>query len=92
MMLCWKPKEEKFAELESYKKSNEQLVGKAIQISELLVTLENDREGEKLIEKYISQIKNRDLPSRLTDDEKIAHAKFIETLGDNAIWKKIKNE
>ena len=40
----------------------------------------------------ISQIQNRDLPNRLTDDEKIAHAKFIETLGDNAIWKKIKNE
>lgn len=40
----------------------------------------------------ISQIQNRDLPSRLTADEKTAHAKFIETLGDNAIWKKIKNE
>ena len=40
----------------------------------------------------ISQIQNRDLPRRLTEDEKIAHAKFIETLGDNAIWKKIKNE
>ena len=32
------------------------------------------------------------MPSRLTEDEKIAHAKFVETLGDKAIWKKTKNE
>ena len=53
-----KLKAEKLAELESYKKSNEQLVEKAKQISELLVTLENDREGEKLIDEYNSQIEN----------------------------------
>ena len=28
------------------------------------------------------------LPSRLTDDEKAAHAAFVETLGDGALWAK----
>ena len=53
-----KLKAEKLAELESYKKSNEQLVEKAIQISELLIELEDDREGEKLIDEYNSKIEN----------------------------------
>ena len=40
----------------------------------------------------ITQIQNRNLPNRLTEEEKVAHAKFVETLGEKAIWKKIKNE
>jgi len=38
----------------------------------------------------ISKIQNRKLPSRITDQEKQLHAEFIETLGENSIWKKIK--
>ena len=38
----------------------------------------------------ISKIQNRSLPSRITDQEKQLHAEFIETLGKNSIWKKIK--
>ncbi len=38
----------------------------------------------------ISKIKNRNLPPRITDQEKQLHAEFIETLGENSIWKKIK--
>ena len=29
------------------------------------------------------------LPPRLTDDEAAAHASFVETLGDDALWKKL---
>ena len=38
----------------------------------------------------ISKIQNRNLPPRITDQEKQLHAEFIETLGENSIWKKIK--
>ncbi len=38
----------------------------------------------------ISKIQNRNLPQRITDQEKQLHAEFIETLGENSIWKKIK--
>ena len=38
----------------------------------------------------ITKIQNRNLPSRITDQEKQLHAKFIETLGEKSIWKKIK--
>ena len=44
--------------LDNYKKSNEQLLKKAEQISSLLLELKNDREGEKLIDEYNSQIEN----------------------------------
>ena len=38
----------------------------------------------------VSKIQNRNLPPRITDEEKKLHEEFIETLGENAIWKKIK--
>ena len=38
----------------------------------------------------ISKIQNRNLPSRITDQEKKLHIEFVETLGENSIWKKIK--
>ena len=38
----------------------------------------------------ISKIQNRNLSPRITDQEKQLHAEFIETLGENSIWKKIK--
>ena len=38
----------------------------------------------------ISKIQNRNLPPRITDEEKKLHEEFIETLGKNVIWKKIK--
>jgi len=49
-------------------------------------------EGEQEQEHHfdISKIQNRNLPPRITDQEKQLHAEFIETLGENSIWKKIK--
>ena len=38
----------------------------------------------------ISKIQNRNLPPRITDQEKQLHDEFIQTLGENSIWKKIK--
>ena len=38
----------------------------------------------------ISKIQNRNLPPRITDQEKQLHEEFIQTLGENSIWKKIK--
>ena len=38
----------------------------------------------------IEKIKNRNLPSRLSDQEKKLHDSFIETLGEHSIWNKIK--
>ena len=38
----------------------------------------------------LSKIQNRNLPPRITHQEKKLHAEFIETLGENSIWKKIK--
>ena len=37
----------------------------------------------------IEKIKNRNLPSRLSDQEKKLHDSFIETLGKHSIWNKI---
>ena len=37
----------------------------------------------------IEKIKNRNLPSRLSDQEKKLHDSFIETLGEHSIWNKI---
>ena len=37
----------------------------------------------------IEKIKNRNLPSRLSDQEKKLHDTFIETLGEHSIWNKI---
>ena len=36
----------------------------------------------------IQKIQNRELATRLTDDDKELHKTFVETLGENAIWKK----
>ena len=36
----------------------------------------------------IQKIQNRELTTRLTDDDKKLHKAFVETLGENAIWKK----
>ena len=36
----------------------------------------------------IQKIQNRELTTRLTDDDKKLHKAFVETLGANAIWKK----
>ncbi|MDC3086660.1 hypothetical protein OA342_04910, partial [Pelagibacteraceae bacterium] len=36
----------------------------------------------------IQKIQNRELATRLTDDDKELHKAFVETLGENAIWKK----
>ena len=38
----------------------------------------------------ISKLQNRNLPSRITDEEKRLHQEFIQSLGENTIWKKIK--
>ena len=38
----------------------------------------------------ISKIQNRNLPSRITNEEKQLHKEFIQTLGEKAIWNKIK--
>ena len=38
----------------------------------------------------ISKIQNRSLPPRITEQEKKLHQKFIQTLGENSIWKKLK--
>ena len=38
----------------------------------------------------ITKIQNRNLPPRITDQEKQLHAEFIEILGEKSIWKKIK--
>ena len=35
------------------------------------------------------KIKNRNLPSRLSEKEKELHDSFIKTLGQNSIWNKI---
>ena len=37
----------------------------------------------------IEKIKNRNLASRLSDQEKKLHDEFIQTLGEHSIWKKI---
>jgi hypothetical protein len=36
----------------------------------------------------IQKIQSRELATRLTDDDKELHKTFVETLGENAIWKK----
>ena len=36
----------------------------------------------------IQKIQNRELATRLSDDDKELHKAFVETLGENAIWKK----
>ena len=36
----------------------------------------------------IQKIQNRELATRLTDDDKELHKAFVETLGENSIWKK----
>ena len=51
-----KPKNEKLAELASYKKSHSQLFEKADQISSLLFLLKDDNEGGKLIVEYNNQV------------------------------------
>ena len=33
--------------------------------------------------------RDKPLPSRLSETEKAAHAAFVETLGDNALWKRL---
>ena len=35
------------------------------------------------------KIKNRNLVSRISDQEKKLHEEFIQTLGEHSIWKKI---
>ncbi len=49
-------------------------------------------EGPQVQEHHfdISKIQNRNLTPRITDQEKQLHEEFIETLGENSIWKKIK--
>ena len=37
-----------------------------------------------------SKMKNRTLPTRLTDGEKKLHEEFVKTLGPSSIWKRIK--
>ena len=40
----------------------------------------------------ISLLQKRNLGSRVTIEEEQLHDEFIETLGKDAIWKKIRNE
>ncbi len=40
----------------------------------------------------VSKIQSRSLPSRLTSEEKKLHEDFVETLGENSIWKSIRNK
>ena len=40
----------------------------------------------------ISLLQERNLGSRVTKEEKQLHDEFVETLGKDAVWKKIRNE
>ena len=56
-------------------------------------SLDLQQERNPQIQKYhfdISKMQNRNLPPRITDEEKQLHKEFVRTLGENAIWKKIK--
>ena len=57
---------------------------------ELSLDLNTMSVAEKSISSFdIEKIKNRNLTSRLSDQEKKLHDEFIQTLGEHSIWKKI---
>ena len=57
---------------------------------ELSLDLNTMTVAEKSMSSFdIEKIKNRNLASRLTDQEKKLHDEFIQTLGEHSIWKKI---
>ena len=57
---------------------------------ELSLDLNTMSVAEKSISSFdIEKIKNRNLASRLSDQEKKLHDEFIQTLGEHSIWKKI---
>ena len=57
---------------------------------ELSLDLNTKSVAEKSTSSFdIEKIKNRNLASRLSDQEKKLHDEFIQTLGEHSIWKKI---
>ena len=57
---------------------------------ELSLDLNTMTVAEKSMSSFdIEKIKNRNLASRLSDQEKKLHDEFIQTLGEHSIWKKI---
>ena len=52
----------------------------------------NNIEEKKLDEKKQSLKRSKPLKVRLTDEEKDAHAAFIQQLGENAVWNKLKTK
>ena len=64
--------------------------GKILQVSQnillhLVFGLFQDQSCQELLPQ---KIQNRELATRLTDDDKELHKAFVETLGENSIWKK----
>ena len=58
---------------------------------ELSLDLSNVKVVEKTSSSFNTEkIKNRNLASKLSDDEKKLHESFIKTLGEHSIWNKIK--
>ncbi len=47
-----------------------------------------DGGGSSVIEEWRPQKRPNPLPSRITNDERAAHAAFVEKLGDGALWQK----
>lgn len=51
--------------------------------------METERQGQRqIIERGTARTRPDPLPSRLSDDERQAHARLVEELGDAAIWKR----
>ena len=55
-------------------------------LSTSAVTVSNTAAGQ---DDWRPSARPKPLPPRLTDDEAAAHASFVETLGDDALWKKL---
>jgi len=56
---------------------------------ELSLDLDVIKQNDNSVSNFdIQKIQNRELATRLSDDDKELHKAFVETLGENAIWKK----
>ena len=62
------------------------------EVSSLEIEESNNIEEKKLDEKKQSLKRSKPLKVRLTDEEKDAHAAFIQQLGENAVWNKLKTK
>ena len=56
------------------------------------LTYINNIEEKKRDEKKQSLKRSKPLKVRLTEEEKDAHAAFIQQLGENAVWNKLKTK